>query len=428
MQSSAGPTNPTMLARIMSAYTVVSVGRIGDLFPSLHELPLAKLVAGLAIIFAIRLRKHWASATWKTIPPARLSIVLMGIATISILFSVLRSATLGVITGTVMAVVVTLLLTIKASTDWPSVKTMLHGTVYASIVLIFTVFSSSIAGRAGYSTSYDPNDFAFVLDGLLPVVITFGLISRGAKKPLYLGIACVMCVAILLTESRGGLLGLMFGLTAMIFLLPTARRGQLQFRVSKSKVAARVAVLALIVIVGWQSLPETARARLGSITELGSDYNTTLQQGPQAGRLAIWTRNLPLVLDRPWGWGAGAFGTVDGSFAGGRYRAPHNTFLQALIELGIPGFAIFIAIICITLRYLRVPTQETENATNPIVVESRAFARALGIGLIALCISGFFLSELFANVFWTLVTLSCAVGLVRRMQIRVSDSETLVSR
>jgi len=400
----------------MGAYIVVAVGRIGDLLPWLQQVPLAKMVVLLAIISAIRLREGGTSVTWKSIPPARLSLVLMGITTVSILFSVLRSATLGVITGTVMAVAITLLITIKASRGWASVKTMLHGSVVASIVVVLTALSSSLAGRAGYSGTYDPNDFAFVLVGLLPVVITFGIISQGLKRLLYVGGACVMCIAILLTESRGGFIGFIFDIIAMTFLLPGGKRGQLQFRTSTSKVIARVVLLALIGVVSWHSLPETARARLGTITELGSDYNVKVTEGPQAGRLAIWTRNLPLALQRPWGWGAGAFEAVDGKFAGGRFRAPHNTFLQALIELGIPGFVLFIAIIFSSLRYLHVPAgPEPKNIPGAIPDEPRAFARAVGIGMIGLCVCAFFLSQLFANVFWTFVTLSCAVGIVRRM-------------
>jgi O-antigen ligase len=94
---------------------------------------------------------------------------------------------------------------------------------------------------------------------------------------------------------------------------------------------------------------------------------------------------------------------------------PHNTFLQALIELGIPGFALFIGVIVSSLRYLRVPTYTKPENPNLFLDEPRTFARALAIGLIRLCISGFFLSELCATVFWMLVTLSCAVGIVCRM-------------
>jgi O-antigen ligase len=417
---------PDMLARLMGLYIVVAVGKIGDLVPGLHEIPLAKLLAGLAIIVAVRSRTASAAASWKSVPPAKLTIAVMGVTTLSILWSVLRSVSFGVITGTVLAVIVTMLLVIKAARGWVPVRTILHGAVFASIVLVASVFTSKVSDsggdRAGYSSSYDPNDFAFVLIGLLPLVITFGIISRGAKRLVYFGIAGLVTVAILLTQSRGGLLGLILDVVAMTFFMPVARRGQLQFRVSISGVIARAVLLALFGGVVWHSLPETARVRLGSITELGSDYNANISEGaltdPNAGRLAIWARNLPLILDRPWGFGAGTFEAVDGLFAGGRYRAPHNTLLQALVELGIPGFLLFISTIVSSLRYLRVPQDGDRDRDKTMIAtddEPRAFARGLVIGWMGLCVSGLFLSQLYSNVLWTFVTLSCAVGIIRRL-------------
>jgi O-antigen ligase len=418
-----------MLARLMGLYFVVAVGKIGDLVPGLHGMPLAKLVAALAIIAAIRMRAVSGAATWKTVPTAKLTIALMGVTTVSILWSVLRSASFGVITGSVLGIIVTLLLVIKAARSWASVKTILHGSVIASIVLVATIMTSKVhdAGgdRAGLSVSYDPNDFAYVLIGLLPIVITFGIVSKGTKRLVYFGIAALVTFTILLTQSRGGFLGLALEVLAMTFLLPLAKRGQLQFRISKSGIVARAVMLALVGVIVWSSLPETARVRLGSVTELGSDYNANISEG---GRLAIWTRNLPLILDRPWGFGAGAFEVVDGRFAGGRYRAPHNTFLQVLMELGIPGFLLFISTIVTAFLYLRVPPgTNRDHGLEATIDEPRAFARALGIGLLGLCLSGFFLSELFANVFWTLITLSCAVGIVRRLQVKNVAGATIAA-
>jgi O-antigen ligase len=423
---------PNWLARLMSLFIVVAVGRIGDLVPLLHEIPLAKLVAVIGIIAAFRNRATIAAATWKTVPPARLMIGVMGITTLSILWSVFRSATFGVITGTVLAVLLTTFLVIKASSSWEPVKTILRGTVFASIVLVVMVFTSRVRDsngfRAGVSFTYDPNDFAFVLVGMLPLVIIFGIISRGTKKLFYFGIAGLATVSILLTQSRGGFLGLISGVVLMTFLLPITRRGRLTFRASASGVIARVILLASIGLIVWHTLPESARTRLGSITELGSDYNTNLSEeavtSANAGRLAIWTRNLPLVLERPWGFGAGSFGLVDGRYAGGRYRAPHNTLLQALIEIGIPGFILFISTIVSCLRFLRIPQKTQQHEQTDVQDEPRAFARGLAIGWVGLCVSGFFLSQLYSNVLWTFVMLSCAVGIARRLPSTTISRET----
>lgn len=412
--ASVGTRNSTTLARLLSLFFVFAVGRVGDLFPRLEDFPFAKVIAVLAILAALRdPNKAVAAGTWKSIPPARLIIAFMGIAVASFLYSVHHAATFNVIKGTVLAVVVTLVLAIKASRDWASVRTMLYGLVIASVVLVILAFRTQYAGRAGYTGSYDPNDFAFVLVGLLPVVFTFGIVSRGAKRYAYLSLVGLMILAILLTESRGGFLGLICDIFGMTFLMPIARRGSLEFRTSRSKLLARAALLVLVGVASWYLLPDPVRARLDSITSLGSDYN--LSTSARGGRMAIWTRNLPLVLDRPWGYGAGAFDTVDGLFAGGLYRAPHNTFLEALVELGIPGLVVLIAVIVSSIRYLHPPPRlKPDHEPHVTPDEPRAFARAIGIGLIGLCVSGFFLSELYASVLWTFVTLSCAVGSVRR--------------
>lgn len=410
----------TTLARLLGAFIVVAVGRVVDIVPGLAQIPLAKLIVVLAIIAAVRIRDGRPAISWKAIPPVRITFLLMGVITVSILWSVLRSATFAIITSNVLAVVIILLLTIRATRGWAPVKTILNGAVFASVILVATVFTSQVndhyGERAGLSSSYDPNDFAYVLIGFLPLVITFSFVSKGIKRLVYFGTACLMTAAILLTQSRGGFIALLFEIIAMLFALPFAWRGQLRFRASKSRMLGRFALLALIGIVGWQALPEGTRDRLASVTALRSDYNAdAANTGPSAGRLAIWVRNLPLVVNRPWGYGAGAFETVDGRFAGGRYRAPHNTFLEALIELGMLGFGLYMGVIISTLRWLHAPAVTGSERPMPAPDEPRAFARALGIGLVGVCISGFFLSELYANVFWTLVTLSCAVGIVRRM-------------
>jgi hypothetical protein len=411
-----GGQSPDRLARLMGLYIVIAVGKIGDVVPGLHNLPLAKIVAVLAIITAMRSRTASDTANWKSIPPAKLTIAVMAIATLSILWSVLRSASFLIVIGTVPAVIVPMLLVIKASRGWTQVKTILHGAVFASLALVATVFLTGVHDgygvRAGYSASYDPNDFAFVLSGLLPLVITFGIVSRGVKRLVYFGIAGLAIIAMLLTQSRGGFLGLMIDVVAMTFLLPVARRGRLQFRTSIWGVAGRAGLLALVGLIAWHSLPENTRARLDTVSELGSDYNSDISQG---GRLAIWSRNLPLILERPWGFGAGSFQAVDGLYAGGKFRAPHNTLVQALIELGIPGFLLFISTIVSSMLYLRVPQDgHPEKAMIAAQDEPRAFARGLLIGWMGLCISGFFLSELTSSTLWTFVTLCCAVGIVRR--------------
>lgn len=401
----AAQQQPTgALAGLMLVYIVVVVGRIGDVVPGLYLLPLAKIVALAAIFVAFQSRGSLAPTRVWSLPLARLIIIFMTLAAVSILFSVLRSGTLGIITGTVLSVCICLVLTIKAAKDWAAVRRLLFACAVSAIVLAGAANMTSFAGRAGLTRSLDPNDFAFVLDGLLPIVVTFAIASRGLKRLGYGALSFWIVFTILLTQSRGGFLGLLVGIPVMALLAPTTRRGQLTTHPSALTVAIRVAIIMCAGALAWHSVPPTARARLSTLGTVAADGD---MKEASDGRFTIWTATLPLALRRPWGWGAGSFPTVDGMFAGGRYRAPHNTFLQALIELGLPGFGLFIATILTSLTNLARESRAPVEPTDRNSLEKRAFARALIASLLALCVSGFFLSELYSNALWVVISLVC---------------------
>jgi O-antigen ligase len=401
-QESAGP-----LATMMLGYIVVVVGRIGEVVPHLSVLPLAKIVVAIALLIALQSRNTMTSTPIWSFVPARLTLLIMMLITVSILFSVLRSGTLAVITGTVLSVSVGLTLIIKAARNWPATRTMLLGLVLSGLVLAAAANATSYAGRAGYIQSLDPNDFAFVMDGLLPIALTFVIASRGVKRLCYLAGAIWMVLSILLTQSRGGLLGLVAGVVVMILVAPTRRGGSLTRQPSARTIAVRALLLVVAGGLAWHSLPQAARTRFATVTTVDSDSS---MKEASDGRFTIWESTLPLSLQRPWGWGAGAFPTVDGMFAGGRYKAPHNTLLQALIELGFVGLALVLGTIGSSLSYLARESWAPESSDDPDALERRAFARAMIASLVGLCVSAFFLSELYSQALWTMIALACVVG------------------
>lgn len=399
----AGP-----MATMMLIYLVVVVGRIGDIVPGLHSIPLAKIVALLAIIVAVQNWSKLPAVSLWSLPPARLTVFIMVLATFSILFSVLKHATLGVITGTVLSVIVGMVLMIKSARNWPATRRLLLGCVFSALVLAASVEITRRAGRAGNDMDLDPNDFAFVLVGLLPLVIAFASLSRGLKKTSFAVAALWVVFEILRTESRGGLLGLLCVILLMMALAPTRRRGRIVIKASKGTIVARILILVMVAIVTWHAIPDTARARFETLEHPMSGYNTNLSD--PTGRFSIWLQTLPLSLHRPWGWGAGAFATADGMYAGGRYKAPHNMYLQALIELGFLGFALFLALLISAFRRLKREAFDRTEPADQDALERRVFARALIASLSALCVSGFFLSELYSQAVWAVIILTCLVG------------------
>ena len=399
----AGP-----VAAMMVVYILVTVGRIQDIVPGLHVLPVAKIVAALAIIIALQNRPTLASTSIWSLRPAKYTIVFMVLVVVSMTFSILKHATFGTIKGTALSVCVSLVLLIKSARNWKDVRRLLMACVLSSLVLAFSAEITSFAGRAGYTHDLDPNDFAFVMDALLPFSVTFALVSRRFKRLCYIGVSLWLVLEILHTESRGGLLGLACIITMLIVLLPGKRRGQLLPKASKAMIASRIITIIMAASIAWHVIPNSARVRFETLGHPDSGYNANLND--PTGRFSIWLQTLPLSVDRPWGWGAGAFNTVDGKYGGGRYKAAHNMYLQALIELGFEGLALFLAALLSSVGCLKSEAFAMPEPTDQDGLERRAFARAMIASFTGLCVSGFFLAELYSQAIWTLIILSCLVG------------------
>src|SRR4029077_638825 len=70
-----------------------------------------------------------------------------------------------------------------------------------------------------------------------------------------------------------------------------------------------------------------------------SDYNMDVEN--KTGRSGIWKRNFQAALRRPVGYGIDSFQMVD-LRNGGMFKAPHNSYLQVLVELGFLGLWLFV--------------------------------------------------------------------------------------
>jgi O-antigen ligase len=413
-------------AGVMMIYLVLVVGRPEDIVPGLAALPVAKIAALLAIIVAVQSRNALAAASVWSMKPARLALLIMMLVTASILFSVLKSETLQIIMGTVLATGIGVVLMLKAARNWRATRQLLLGCAISAMILAVSVELTRLGGRAGDTRNMDPNDFAFVLVGLLPIVVAFAAVSRGMKRVGYVVVSLWVILAMLDTQSRGGLLGLLCVTLVLVMLLPSSRRGRFAAQPSLSAIATRIVILAIGAFLIWHAVPQSARDRLSTITSLSSDYN--MNANDRTGRMEIWKLTLPLSLRRPWGWGAGAFGSVNGRFGNGAYDAAHNMYLQALIELGFPGLILFLATLVSSVRRLLTEAFAHFDPGDAEAVERCVFARALVASILGSCLSGFFLSELYRQSLWVLITLACAVGRDPHQRGALAEAPRLIPR
>jgi O-antigen ligase len=409
---------PSTLAWYMCLYIVVAAGRIGETIPLLSGVPVARIISVLAVAFAFSKPEQLAATRVMEIPLARTAFLFFALMILSFAFSILHSVTLTTITGSVAACAVSLILIIKASSTWASARTMITACAWASGALVIASLLQFAGGRAGYLAGYDPNDLAFVLVCFLPITHVCFLTARGFRRVIFAAIGGGSIFVTLLTQSRGGFIGL--GLVLILLALFPPKRvtqpvpggvaggaAMVEPGTKPRKpmgLLSRLAVLAALFAVAWVAVPQATRDRLTTVFSPSTDYNVT---STDEGRFLIWGRNLPLVWRQPWGYGAGASGAVDGLLAHGRYRALHNMYLEVLVELGVFGFATFLAAFLTSLRALtRVSLTKAEANDQG---ELPMFARGLSIGIAAASVSGFFLSMSYSNCLWILFSLACVL-------------------
>jgi O-antigen ligase len=195
------------------------------------------------------------------------------------------------------------------------------------------------------ATGFDANDLGMLLALALPMAWYIGSSAPGwIQRWLNRGYFLVGTVAILLTSSRGALLAAIVGLLVIPWTLFRLRRG------------VRVATVAILIAAGTVAMwyvPAFAFKRLATTT-------TELRQGTLNSRIRIWKAGLAVVPRRPLhGVGPAGWYTATGRPFDKVTRAPHSTYLSILVEEGLIGLLLYLAIFPVVMkRLLPLPTFE----------------------------------------------------------------------
>ena len=195
------------------------------------------------------------------------------------------------------------------------------------------------------STAFGPfinrHHFAGYME--LAIALPLGLLFSGAieshKRPLYAFAAMMMGVALIMTNSRGGIISLAAEILFLVLLAGSGlRNGERQPRGQRIRAALLRAGLAfglIAVLVG------------GAIAVGGSDVFTRLLGSPNAedpttGRAHFWSVTIDVIKAYPIvGSGLGSFSVIYTRYdsRNGFYRLEqvHNDYLQTLADGGIVG-------------------------------------------------------------------------------------------
>jgi O-antigen ligase len=405
------------------AFLVIAIGRVGELI-GLSSFPLAKLALALPLFIRVTRWKQLPKLTASTKPFAVAGSWLIALALLTTLNSVWLGRSRAFVLQQLPVLLASTAIAYVMSRSWKMLRGTLLALVVAGLVIARSSISGYTGGRASTATMYDPNDLAYLLVTVFPLIVGFVLTSTTKVwRLVYGGVGVVFVTALLLTQSRGGLIGLVAIVMVMILAPltpPETTSGGMPKKQPKRKnrVLLLIGVASLSVVI-WFALPEDARQRFSTLLDLKHDYN--LDPDDATARGQIWQRGMRAMFAWPLGYGPETFEMVDYKY-GGRFFAPHNCYLQVAVELGVIGLFMFLRMYFLAWRGLQ-RARANLIAGKSLSREQQdlaTFARLLQVSLVGNAIAGFFLSMAYAPILWTLFG-SVMAAIVLSEQTQASD-------
>lgn len=248
---------------------------------------------------------------------------------------------------------------------WTFAVYVLAGVALASVGLLGTQWASKLPGLgdllaglptvlrglSGEQGGFNPNIVGGGLLWIVPLQLALAWWSwvsgLRASKSLWLvrlGLLASLAITtmtLVFTQSRGALASSTLG-TVILLGLVLPRRGRLALAVLLA------AAISIGLLVGPGQVLESV------ISPVGSTFNVSSTLSSGASRLDIWSRALFGIEDFPFtGMGMGTFVAVlpvlyplfsVQAGIGSSVTHAHNQFLQAALDLGLPGLIAFIAV------------------------------------------------------------------------------------
>lgn len=410
--------------RTTSAYNIwqaiflaVLVGKAAEWVPGLAGVPLVKIAFIFTALYAYRARDAFAPVRVRSLRIARPAIAFLVLSVVSVLFSVYKSFTLISIQVSIIYLLAFTVL-LKITQTQRDVERLLIALAIAGVSLSFGLLLSYSGGRAHINSNFDPNDIAYELDTLLPLVLALRGGRSGLSRLLINLAALAMILAIVLTGSRGGAIGLGVVLLAITaYPLDSQKTGELK-RFAPAGMLVRWGLIAVIGVGVWGHLPSESQERLLTLLDLKHDYNA--DPTSNASRTVLWRRDIVSAIQRPIGYGMGTASTVDG-MNGGQYRTAHNSLVQAFVELGALGLWLYITTYYVTWRELgRITVIGRQEVRSKESSQVALYARAFRIALAGNLAAGFFLSQAYSASLWMTVAVCAAFVRIASQNIPAS--------
>jgi len=387
---------------LLAVVTFLLIGRAPEIFTFLLPLRPLLLTGLLLVAWAVTIPARPFPPPWSE-PEVRVTLCLLGYAIATIPFSIWPGESVEFVSG-FSKVVVFVVVLVHCVRSARQITTIVWAVLVAALVLQLAILTgmgaavSAEGDRAWATSTYDPNDIAFIMACVLPLAFFRASSGKGVTKYTAGVIAFLCVVTAVKTESRGGFIALVV-VGAMLLL---KSRGRLRWI---------LASLAFATLLGFASTSHWDRIATlwGDASDEVSQYEAA---GLSAARWQTWKNTTVLAVSYlPLGSGAGTNVTAEGWSHGGsgKWEAAHNSFLQIAVEMGIPGLTMFVMLLCGAIRSCR---QLVRTATGD--AESNWIANGLEISLYAYIVGAFALSQAYAPILYLLLGLTACLRRTRR--------------
>jgi len=188
----------------------------------------------------------------------------------------------------------------------------------------------------------------------LPLGIAFAGGVERDKRPLYIFAAAIMAVALIVTNSRGGMISLVAEIVFLVAVAGFRRRDEEDYRGEKGgrvKGALMRVGLALALVFALFG----GALMLGGEEAMSRLLGTVNSNDPTTGRVHFWGVTIDIIRAHPvLGTGLGSYGLAYTQFdsRNGLYRLEqaHNDYLQLMSDAGIVGVILGLFFVAVLFR------------------------------------------------------------------------------
>lgn len=398
--------------------TLFFVTQLLQLLPFLHSIPIAKITVGLVVlIFVFSPHLIANRLRLREIPQFKYILCILAFAILTTPLSVWPGGSLSFIVEGYAKNIVFVYFLAQGARNERSSRLIVSALIAGCALIVISILTGfgpetrldAREERLNVGGTYDVNDLALLFVITLPFAFFMLKESPKFQRLLLLAAIALMILGIIISGSRGGFLGLL-----IISLLLLIR---------SSKQARKYALMAILggAIIFAAAAPAAYWARIGTLFSLENDYN----MNQQTGRMKVWENGLKMIATHPLtGVGINCFPIAHADYSGTKINiSPHNSFLQIAAELGIPGFLLFVVIICTSIFAARRVRRLTKAGAVP--QELWWLSAAIEVSFIGFIIPASLLTHAYSPIFCFLTGISASlVARYQATEILQEDDET----